>query len=105
MRFVKIAELAFLDELEKIAKKKKSSFKVLQENKVPLTEEERKLVMDRDATWNHGPNGEKTPAVWKSKHPVTGKFTYVTHTHRAYNVSKSAAGAIEKYHRFIKTTA
>ena len=41
--------------------------KTLQKNKIALTDEERKKVMDAGATWNHGPNGEETPAVWKGK--------------------------------------
>jgi hypothetical protein len=85
--------------------KAKSEFEKLEDNKVPLTAEERKKVMDADAVWHHGPNGKESPAVWKSKNPKTGKITYVTHTHRAYNTAPTLKGAIGKYHSFIKGTA
>lgn len=125
--FEKTSELAFQDELEKIAlivihknkkgkwikkcaelfkeAKKKTHFKVLQENKVPLSEEERGKVMNRKAVWHHGPNGEETPAVWKSVNEKTGKTTFITNTHRAYNTAPSVEGAIGRYHKFIKGTA
>ena len=105
MRLVKISSLAFLDELEKIAKHRKSSMQVLKDNRVPLSNEERKIVMERDATWHHGQNGERTPAVWKSLNKKTGKVTFITNTHRAYNTSNSVRGAINRYHKFIKGTA
>ena len=79
------------------------SYKVLKKNKVALEPEERKLVMKRGATWNHGPNGEKTSAVWKSV--VNGKTYYITDTHRAWNVTKTLKGTIRRYHDFIKRTA
>lgn len=82
-----------------------SAFEKLQKNKVPLNPEERELVMSRKATWHHGPNGEETPAVWKSKDPKSGKCTYITHTHRAYNTATTCKGAIKRYHDFIKGTA
>jgi hypothetical protein len=95
-------ERAFIDELEKIAKEKGMS--KLKKYQVPLTDEERKEVVQRKATWNHGPNGEPTPAVWKSidKH---GKTIYVTNTHRAFNTATTLRGAISRYHKFIKSTA
>lgn len=83
---------------------KKSEFEKLKENKIPLTDEERKQVMDADAVWHHGPNGAPSPAVWKSK-DSKGKTIYVTHTHRAYNTARTLKAAINKYHRFIKGTA
>lgn len=83
---------------------KKSEFQKLEDNKVPLTDEERRIVMDRKAIWHHGSNGEETPAVWKSVDDK-GKTTYVTHTHRAYNKAPTLKGAIGKYHSFIKGTA
>ena len=100
--------VAFREELEKTAKRKsraKSKFKKLQDNKVPLTPEERSLVMQRKAVWNHGPNGEETPAVWKSVNPKTKETTYITNTHRAYQSRPSVKGAISIYHSFIKGTA
>ena len=33
-------------------KKAKSTFEILQKNKIPLTPEERKTCMDRDCVWN-----------------------------------------------------
>lgn len=94
---------SFGKEFEKLAKA--NIFKNLQKYKVPLDPEERSLVMKRGATWNHGPNGEATPAVWKSINPKTRETTYITSTHRAYNVASSVKGAIGRYHAFIKGTA
>lgn len=82
-----------------------AQFDKLQKNKKPLTPEEREQVMKAKAVWHHGPNGEATPAVWKSVDPKTKKTTYVTHTHRAYNTATTLKGAISKYHSFIKDTA
>ena len=93
------------EEIEKLLQeKKKSEFEKLQDNKVELTKEERAEVMKKKATWNHGPGGKSSPAVWKSK-DKDGKFTYITHTHRAYNTAPTLKGAIGKYHSFIKGTA
>lgn len=83
---------------------KKSEFEKLKDNKKPLTPEERKIVFDKDAVWNNGPDGAKNSAVWKSV-DKSGKTTYVTHTHRAYNTAPTLKGAIGKYHSFIKSTA
>jgi len=89
----------------KIAKKsKKSSFKVLQENKIKLTEEERNKCMKEKAAWHHGPNGEETPAVWKGK-DSSGNIWFITNTHRAWRKAKTLEGAIREYHDFIKETA
>lgn len=90
---------------EALLLEKKSELEVLEDNKVPLTDEEREKVMAADAVWHHGPNGKPSPAVWKSKHPKTGKITYVTATHRAYNTAPTLKGAIGRYHDFIKGTA
>lgn len=90
---------------EGLITEKKSEFTKLEDNKVPLTDDERKKVMDADATWHHGPNGAPSPAVWKSKNPKTGKVTFVTNTHRAYNTAPTLKGAIGRYHKFIKGTA
>lgn len=80
-------------------------YETLQKYKKPLTDEERKECFDKKAVWHHGPKGEATPAVWKSVSPKTGKTTYVTATHRAYNTATTLKGAIERYHKFIKGTA
>ena len=85
--------------------KSKNEYTKLEKNKVPLTDEERVLVMEREAIWNHGPNGEATPAVWKSVDKKTGDTTYITNTHRAWNKAPTLKGAINRYHRFIKSTA
>jgi len=94
---------AFSGAMIKLAKK--SSFEILKKYKVPLTPEERSTVMKRGAVWHHGPNGEETPAVWKSHNPKTKKTTYITNTHRAYNARPTLRGAISRYHKFIKGTA
>lgn len=81
-----------------------SDFKSLKKNQVALTPEERKVVMDSKAVW-HFNGGSPSPAVWKSIHPKTNKVTYVTHTHRAYNIAPTLKGAVGRYHSFIKGTA
>ena len=43
--------------------KTKSKFQILQDNKVPLTPEERTTVFERKAVWHYG----------FSKHPITGR--------------------------------
>ena len=83
---------------------KKSEFKRLQDNKVPLTPEERKEVMDKKAVWNNYQGHGESPAVWKSV-DKNGKVTYITHTHRAYNTAPTLKGAISRFHNFIKSTA
>lgn len=80
-----------------------------------MTDEERKLVFKRKAVWNSAVNKTIDPntgrevdtrsAVWKSLNPKTGKVTYVTHTHRAYNTASTIKGVINRFHRFIKGTA
>ena len=83
--------------------RKGPKFKVLDKNRVKLKPEERTLVMKRKAIWHHGPHGEATPAVWKSV--VKGKPWYVTSTHRAMNTAPTLKGEINRYHKFIKSTA
>lgn len=90
---------SFIDELQKIA----NEFSSLKKHKVPLTDDERAKVMSRGAVWHHGPNGEETPAVWKSEH--NGKTVYVTNTHRCWGKASTVKGAINKYHKKIKGTA
>jgi hypothetical protein len=100
MDMAKTAEL-----LLKIAKSKpKSKFKILKDNKVPLTPDERAEVMSRKAVWNFSGKGP-TPAVWKSVNEKSGEITYITNTHRAYNTAPTLKGAIGRYHKFIKGTA
>ena len=86
---------------EKVAKK--SYFKVLKENKIPLDPEERAECLKRKAVW-HFNGGGPTSAVWKSK-DSSGKITYVTNTHKAYNTAPTLKGAIGRFHDFIKSTA
>lgn len=82
----------------------RNEFKKLKSNKVKLTPEERKIVMDKKAVWHMGNNGGTIPAVWKSV-DENGKVTYITNTHRAYNTAPTLKGAISRYHNFIKGTA
>ena len=98
MKSVQDYMLHFLDE-------KASEFKTLKKHQKPLTDEERKKVMDAKAVWHNGIGGKTVPAVWKSVHPDTGKATYVCHTHRAYNTAPTVEGAIGRFHKFIKGTA
>ena len=81
-----------------------AKFDSLEKNKKPLTDEERKQVMDSKAIWHHGPGGKPSPAVWKSV-DKKGKTTYVTHTHRAFNTATTLKAAINRYHNFIKGTS
>jgi len=94
-----------LKEILILTEKKKTDFQKLQDNKIPLTPEEREEVMKKKTVWHHGLNGKATPAVWKSVNPKTKKVTYTTNTHRAYNIALTLQSAINKYHKFIKGTA
>lgn len=85
--------------------KKKSELEKLEDNKIPLTDDERKKVMDADAVWHFSPSNKPSPAVWKSKNPKTGKITYITNSHRAYNTATTLKGAITRFHDFIKGTS
>lgn len=88
-----------------LIEKKKSEFQKLKDCEVKLTPEERAECMKAKAVWHHGPNGAPSPAVWKSVDNKTGKVTYITNTHRAYNTAPTLKGAISRYHKFIKSTA
>ena len=83
---------------------KKSVLELLKENKVKLTEEERKKCIETETVWHHGPNGEESPAIWKGK-DSNGDIWFVTNTHRAWRKSKTLKGAIIEFHDFIKETA
>jgi hypothetical protein len=87
-----------------IKQARKSSYEVLEKNKVPLSDEEREKCLKEKAVWHHGPGGKESPAVWKSKNSK-GDITYVTNTHRAYRAAPTLDGAIKEYHDFIKSTA
>lgn len=83
--------------LYKYAKNKHPELKILKDNKTSLTEEEKKEVKDRGATWTDGSLG-----VWKAN--VDDKDWYVCHTHRAYQCKPTLKGAIKAF-EFIETTA
>ncbi len=83
--------------------KESPEMETLKKNKKPLSDQERELIMNADAVWNHGPNGEKTPAVWKAV--IKNKTWFVTNTHRAYQAKPTLKAAIKAYHTFIKGTA
>ncbi len=105
MHLVKLLE-------ELISEKKKNEYQRLQDNKVPLTDDERKEIFKRDAVWhyassidpNTGKKVEKVSAVWKGK-DSSGKLWYITNTHRAWQKRPTLKGAINIYHSFIKGTA
>lgn len=86
--------------IELLTEKKKSEFQKLKDNEQKLSSEERKVVADKKAEWS-----DKRSAVWKSVHPKTGKVTFITHTHRAYNTAPTVEGACARFHAFIKSTA
>ena len=83
----------------------KNEYDTLKKHKKPLSDEERDECMDREAIWHHGPNGAPSPAVWKSVCPKSGKTTFITNTHRAWNTATTMKGAIKRYHDFIKSTS
>lgn len=95
--------LAFYEPTAESDGRKGPRWKTLDKHRTKLTDEERTEVMEREATWHHGPNGEATPAVWKSI--IDDKPWYVTATHRAYQVRPTLKGAISAYHNGIKQTA
>jgi hypothetical protein len=82
---------------------KEGEFKNLKKYKVPLTSEERSRAMKANATWHHGPNGEKTCGIWKSDNGK-GKVRYVCHTHRCM-ASKDTLGKAIQAFKFVKTTS
>ena len=86
-----------------ITEKKEPDFKTLKKHKVPLSPEEKAEAIKAKAVWHHGPQGQETPAVWKTE--VNGTTWYVTNTHRAYNVRPTLQGAIRRFHDFIKGTS
>jgi len=95
--------------LEKVAEveellEKKTHFEILKKNKVKLTDEERDTVMNGKAVWHHGPNGEESPAVWKSKNSA-GEDVFVANTHRCYKTASTVKGAIHHYHNGVKQSA
>jgi len=90
---------------------RKSYFEVLKLNKLPLTDDERKICFEKKAVWHYasskhpitGKMVKEVSAIWKAKH--NGKMVYVTNTHRAYNTASTLEGAINKFHKCIKSTA
>lgn len=82
--------------------KRSPDMKTLKKHKVPLTPEERAQVMKAGAVWHHGPGGEESPAVWKSK--VKDRVWYVCNTHRAAASKPTLRGAIASF-KFIETTS
>lgn len=94
----------FTEEVLNEKKKKKNSFKILQNNKIPLTKEERAKVIKAKAVWHPSNHPNPVSAVWKGK-DSNGKLWYVTHTHRAYNKTPTLKGTINRFHKFIKSTA
>lgn len=85
------------------AKKKKSSFEVLRDNKIPLEPEEREKAMKAGACWHPSNHDKPTCAIWKSK-DSKGNVKYCCHTHRAYQAKSTLDGAIKAFD-FIKTTS
>jgi hypothetical protein len=87
--------------LDCICESKGPKFSVLKKNKKPLTPEEREQVLAAGAVWHHGPDGAKSPAVWKSV--VNGKTWYSCHTHRCYRVCPTLKAAIKAF-EYVETT-
>lgn len=95
-------ELALLPSVSDSMLTESPKIKTLKDNARQLSPEERDQVMKAGAVWNHGPNGEKTPAVRKSV--VKGKTWYWCATHRAYKVKPTFKAAIKAYD-WVETTA
>ena len=74
----------------------------MSKDRAKLTGEERSEVLARKAVWHMGNEGKASPAVWKSV--IKGRTWYVTNTHRAFIVASTIKGAINRYHKFIKST-
>lgn len=68
---------------------------------VPLTPEERRIVMARGAVWHHGPGGAASPAIRKSV--LDGKTIYWCATHRAWRKAPTLAGALREF-KFVDST-
>ena len=83
---------------------RRSEIRLLKDNRIQLTDEERQQVMDAKAVWHHGPNGEESPAVWKSKNS-RDEIVYVTNTHRVYQTSSDLKECIQLFHDVVKETA
>ena len=84
--------------------KRRSRIAVLKENRIELDPEERETVLKAKAVWHHGPNGQESPAVWKSK-DSKGEIVYVTNTHRCYQTGETLGEAIKAFHEVVKDTA
>ena len=82
---------------------RKSHFKVLKDNKVPLTKEERDEAMKAGAVWHPSNHDKPVCAIWKSRRP-NGSFVFGCNTHRAMQVKNTLKGAIQAF-KFVKTTA
>lgn len=82
---------------------KKSQMEILKDNKIALTDEERKEAMDADCVWNFSHLSSPSCAIWKSK-DSSGKIWYLCNTHRCAMKSPTLKGAIKNFD-FVKTTA
>ena len=80
--------------------KKAGAYKNLRKFKVPLTPDEYKKVLKRDAMWRI--DGSLISAIWKSMNPITKKVTYVSNTNKVYQDTSTLNGAINLYHKKIK---
>jgi hypothetical protein len=83
--------------------KSKRRWKNLKDNRMNLEPEEREKVLKAGAVWHHGPKGEPTTGVWKSKDKA-GNTKYICNTHRACAIKDTLSAAITAF-KFIKTTA
>lgn len=103
-KFFKQSDLLSEQENDLLNEAKKSEFERFKDNKEPLTDEERKQVMDAEAVWHFSPGHKATPAVWKTK-DTKGKTWYCSNTHRAWAKNRTLKAAINKFFSFVKTTA
>jgi YHS domain-containing protein len=78
-------------------------YDTLEKNKVNLTDEERKKVMDAKAVWNFGPKGAPSPAIKKAI--IDGKTYYYCATHRCYQSAKTLDAAINKFFKTVEPSA
>ncbi len=78
-------------------------FKSLEDNTVPLSDEERKKVMKAKATFTFSHIKKPTAAVKKAV--IRGKTYYYSATHRCFQSATTLEKAIEDFHKIVKPSS